>query len=302
MSYGGLLEAATPDVNVVPRKGLNMAGVVVDRPRFGNVVCDLDGVLYRGSEAIVGAGNALKRLDEAGFAVLFVTNNSTRASADVAGKINRLNGYAASSEQVISSAEAAAELLALDRPASMVIGGIGIDSALRARGIPIVDDPSLAEAVVVGLDIDFTYRRLDMAASAIRNGARFIAANTDVTFPGSSEIHPGAGAIVAAIEAASGCSPTVAGKPHAAIRSLVKQRLVPGGVWVVGDRPETDLAMAKAEHWNAALVLTGVVAHPNEVDADLRPDLVSASLVEFADALIRDRLSGGPGLAGGAFS
>lgn len=293
MSYGGLVDAATSAVNVVPRKGVNMTGVVVGGERFGNVLCDLNGVLDRGTEPIPGAGDALRRLDEAGFCIVFVTNNSTGTCTDVAEKISRLNGYPASPGQVITSAVAAAALLAPDRPACLVVGGKGIASALTERKIPIVVDPSAAEAVVVGLDIDFTYRCLDTAASAIRNGARFIATNTDVTFPGPGELHAGAGAMVAAIAAASERTPTVAGKPHSAIRALVKRRLVPGPVWVVGDRPETDLAMAKAERWKAALVLTGVVSDVNEVPSGLEPDIVSASLSEFADVLTSDRVSGG---------
>ncbi|NOY55980.1 MAG: HAD-IIA family hydrolase [Actinobacteria bacterium] len=269
-----------------------MAGVLVGAERFGNVLCDLNGVLNRDTEAIPHAGDALQRLDDAGFAIVFVTNNSMGTGADVANEIARLNGYAASPDQVITSADAAAALLAPDRPASMVVGGTGIVSALTKRGIPIVDDPSAAEAVVVGLDVHFNYRSLDRAASAIRGGARFIATNTDATFPGPDELRSGAGAIVAAIATASGQTPTVAGKPHSAMRTLVKRRLVPGPVWVVGDRPETDLAMAKAEHWNAALVLTGVLSDPNEIPADLEPELVTASLVEFADILTRDRFSG----------
>ncbi|NIA24639.1 MAG: HAD-IIA family hydrolase [Gammaproteobacteria bacterium] len=270
-----------------------MAGVLVGAGRFGNVLCDLNGVLNRDTEAIPGAGDALQRLDEAGFAIVFVTNNSTGTCADVANEITRLNGYAASPDQVIGSAQAAAALLAPDRPASLVLGGKGIVSALTEREIPIVDDPSAAEAVVVGLDVHLNYRRLDRAASAIRRGARFIATNTDATFPGPEDLHCGAGAIVAAIATASGRTPTVAGKPHSAIRTLVKQRLIPGPVWVVGDRPETDLAMAKAEHWNAALVLTGVLSDLDEVPSDLKPDLVTASLVEFADIVIRGRISAG---------
>lgn len=291
MSYGGLVTAATSVVNVVPRKGVNMARVVAGGQRFGNVVCDLDGVLYRGSEAVAGAGAALNRLDDAGFALLFVTNNSTRTSADVAEKIGRLNGFRVVPEQVIGSAEAAAQLLVPDRPPTMVVGGRGIHAALQAREIPVVQDPVVTEAVVVGLDLAFTYQRLDMAATAIRGGALFVAANTDVTFPGSGGLHPGAGAIVAAIEAASGQSPIVAGKPHTAIRTMVRERLIPGPVWVVGDRPETDLAMAKAEGWKSALVLTGIITNPNEVSPAFLPDLVSGSIGEFADTLIS---AGGP--------
>ncbi len=275
-----------------------MSRVVAGEKRHGNVVCDLDGVLYRGEEAIEGAGGALTLLADAGFATLFVTNNSTQTPQDVVEKIRRLTGYSTTASQVIGSAQAAAHVLLPDHPRTLVVGGKGINEALRRSDIPVVSDPEEAGAVVVGLDRDFTYHRLDMAAMAIRNGARFVAANTDVTFPGSRELHPGAGAIVAAIEAASGQRPVVAGKPHQPIRSLIAQRLVPGPVWVVGDRPETDLAMAKAEGWRSALVLSGIVTDPDAVPGELRPDLVSNSIVEFARTLSERRSGDGDGAAG----
>ena len=108
MSYGGLVAAATSSTNVVPRKGVNMSRVVAGEKRHGNVVCDLDGVLYRGEEAIEGAGGALTLLADAGFATLFVTNNSTQTPQDVVEKIRRLTGYSTTASQVIGSAQAAA--------------------------------------------------------------------------------------------------------------------------------------------------------------------------------------------------
>jgi HAD superfamily hydrolase (TIGR01450 family) len=281
MSYGGLVDAATSSVNIVPRKGVNMAAVVAGERRQGNVVCDLDGVIYRGDTPIEGAGDALRRLEAMGFTLLFVTNNSTRTTEQVAAAVARISGYDASANQVLGSAEAAASMLTPERPATMVVGGVGIIDALRSADIDTTDDPAVAGAVVVGLDTDFTYKRLDAAAHAIRDGARFIATNTDITYPGAGRIHPGAGAIVAAIAAASGTQPVVAGKPHAPIRALIKDRLLPGPVWVVGDRPETDLALARAERWHAALVLSGITTEAKDVPPGFEPDLVVASIVEL---------------------
>jgi 4-nitrophenyl phosphatase len=117
------------------------------------------------------------------------------------------------------------------------------------------------------------------AMNAIRNGARFIATNDDATFPTENGLMPGAGAIVAAIAAASGVSPIVAGKPNEAMRSLIRSRGV-GRAWVVGDRPDTDVAMASAEpDWSSVLVLTGVTdetsADSNHAD-HVVPDLSAA--------------------------
>jgi len=262
-----------------------MAEVVAGQRRQGNVVCDLDGVIYRGSEPIEGAGDALRRLEAMGFAVLFVTNNSTATASVTAGKILEISGYEASPDQVLGSAEAAASILDDDKPLTMVVGGPGITEALAARSIPLTDDPEEAGAVVVGLDREFTYAKLDVAATAIRRGARFIATNTDITYPGAGGIHPGAGAIVAAIEAASGAHPVVAGKPHSAIRALIRGRLRPGPVWVVGDRPETDLALARAERWHAALVLTGIAEGEGDVPKGLEPDLVLDSIVSLPERI-----------------
>ena len=91
--------------------------------------------------------------------------------------------------------------------------------------------------------------------------------------------------MVAAIQVASGIEPEVAGKPHQAIRSLIRERLKPGPVWVVGDRPETDLAMAKIEGWKSVLVLTGVTAEADDFAEDQRPDLVLRSLADLPEAL-----------------
>lgn len=264
-----------------------MAAVVAGEGRQGNVVCDLDGVIYRGDTPIEGAAGALRRLEEMGFTLLFVTNNSTRTAEETAAGVTRITGYEASVEQVLGSSDAAASMLEGDRPTTMVIGGSGITEALRERNIDITDDADLAEAVVVGLDRHFTYERLDAAARAIRNGARFIATNTDNTFPGKGDIHPGAGSIVAAVAAASGTQPVVAGKPHAPIRALIKDRLLPGPVWVVGDRPETDLALARAELWHAALVLSGITPDAKSVPPALQPDVIIDSIVDLPDRIDR---------------
>jgi len=262
-----------------------MSEVVAGDRRQGNVVCDLDGVIYRGSTPIEGAADALRRLESKGFVILFVTNNSTTTVEATARKIHEISGYEASVDQILGSAEAAASTLESDKPNTMVVGGDGIVEALSVRSIPMTDDPSSARAVVVGLDREFSYAKLDGAAGAIRDGARFIATNTDITFPGAGGIHPGAGAIVAAIEAASGVRPLVAGKPHAPIRTLIKERLKAGPVWVVGDRPETDLAMARVERWHAALVLTGIAGSEKDVPKGLEPDVIVDSIVNLPERI-----------------
>lgn len=266
-----------------------MGSVGAQDRSVGNVVCDLDGVVFRGGRGIPGSGEALHRLTEHGWRILFVTNNSTGTPEATARTIEERSGFAASPDQVLVSSQAAAFLLAETRPRTYVIGSDGIHWALAEAGVPVTESGSDAEAVVVGLDREFDYRRLDEASDAVRRGARFIAANTDVTFPGTEGLHPGAGAIVAAIVAATGEEPEVAGKPHAPIRTMIKSRLGAGPVWVIGDRPETDIALAMAEGWKGALVLTGVIETVSEVDPMYRPEFIADDLAEFTETLLRQR-------------
>ena len=250
-------------------------------------MCDLDGVVYLLGQPIPGAGRALSDLEAAGYAVLFVTNNSTRAPGATAARVAALTGYPAVPRQVIGSAAAAVTLLKAGAGAGpvLVVGGAGIRQALAAAGVSETDDPHAAAAVIVGLDIGISYERLRDAVTAVRNGARFIATNTDATYPTPDGLWPGAGAMVAAIEVAAGVRPEIAGKPYSPIRQLIRERLEPGPVWVVGDRPETDLAMARAEGWTSVLVLTGVVADPHGIAEEHRPDLILPSLAELPEAL-----------------
>ena len=223
-----------------------------------NLIFDLDGVVYLGNETVPGAGETLTRLEAEGHSILFCTNNSSRTRAQSAEKIHRVTGYAAHPEQIASSAIAAGRLI---ESASRVlkIGGDGVGEAIRVAGATEVSGID-ADTVVVGIDFTFDYDLLDRASAAVRNGARFIATNRDVTYPSPTGLKPGAGSIVAAVEAASGVVPENAGKPEATMRELLREMLVDGPVMMIGDRPDTDLAMADAEGWASVLVDTGVTA------------------------------------------
>lgn len=247
------------------------------------VVCDLDGVVYLGSEPVPGAGEALSRMEAAGHEILFCTNNSVRTRQATADKIRRLSGYPARPEQVLSSATAGAALAASSPGPALVVGGPGIFEALEEVGIDVTDDPDQARVVVVGLDREITYQRLADASRAVRAGARLVATNHDATFPTPDGQLPGAGSIVAAVETASGVAAEVAGKPHPAMRELIRRRVADRPVWLVGDRPDTDLQMAVAEGWRAVLVLTGVAGSADGVEPP--PEVVAASLADVPEAI-----------------
>ena len=225
-----------------------------------NVICDLDGVLYRGKTAIPGAGAGLRLLDEAGSVVTFVTNNSTKTPSDVAEKIERVVGVSVLPESVVTSAQAAAEMIRTDDGSVYVFGERGIEVAMTEAGIEIAKDATSAGTVVAGLHRGVDYEEIGAAAAAVRSGARFIATNIDPTFPTATGLRPGAGALVAAIATASGVQPEVAGKPNQPMLTLVESRVGPTA-WVIGDRIDTDIAMSDAvPEWASILVLSGVTS------------------------------------------
>jgi len=173
-------------------------------------------------------------------------------------------------------------MLSGEKPPVLVFGSDAIRHAMEEVSIPMTDDPERADAVVVGLDRDLSYERLSRAMRAIDRGARFVATNTDPTFPMAEGLLPGGGAMVAALAAATGVQPEVAGKPHRPIRELLRARGV-GPAWVVGDRIDTDIALAASEHdWQSILVLTGVTS----ADANGAADHVAADLAAAVDLVL----------------
>ncbi len=258
------------------------------------IVCDLDGVLWRGEIAIAGSADAVGVLRAAGRRVAFLTNNSSVRVADVVSKLRSI-GVDATAPDVLSSAQAAAELVREDlEPGARVLtcAGPGVVEALELAGYEAVDaggpDRGEVAAVVVGFHRDFDFDRLDRASDAIRRGARFVATNLDATYPGADRVLPGAGSIVAAVVTASGVAPDVAGKPERATVALVRARLGTSGV-MVGDRPSTDGVLAARLEWPYAMVLSGIGGHdPSEpVPTDPAPEWVGEDLASLVDELVR---------------
>ena len=242
-----------------------------------NVICDIDGVVYRGERLIPGSDLALRRLRDAGATVHFATNNSTKSTLTVSEKLTRITGVDFDPGSIVTSSQAAVHLLGPDPGLVMVLGSEGIVSALADAGIEMTDDPLDAKALLVGLDFDLSYDRLSRAADAVRYGARFIATNTDPTYPVAEGLLPGGGAMVAAVQVTTGVVPEVAGKPHAPMRALLRAKGIEEA-WVIGDRVDTDIALARAEtDWTSILVLTGVTGPDDTGEADhVVPDLAAA--------------------------
>lgn len=225
----------------------------------GTWIVDLDGVVWLAGTPIPGAKEAIGRLRDANVRVLFVTNNSAPTIAELLARLAQA-GIAAAAEDLVTSAQAAAELLAPGGRVLAVADG-GATEALVARGVEIVEGPP-ADAVVVGWTHDFDFERLTLAARVVRAGARLIGTNEDATHPTPDGLLPGAGALLAAVATAADAVPEVAGKPHPPIVGLISRRTDDVSL-VVGDRPATDGALAGALGVPFALVLSGVTASPD---------------------------------------
>ena len=254
------------------------------------LVCDMDGVLYRGDEAVPGAGEAISFLRARRVRVLFCTNNSRYTVEHYAERLAGM-GLPVSPEEILTSGVVTAEVLAgrgFKGKAAMVLGGEGVRAALTDAGLDVTraQESSPADVVVVGLDPEFDYAKLAKAAAAVRDGAVFVATNADATFPAPGGLLPGAGSILAAVEAASGRKAEVMGKPHPPMTAAIARRFEGlRRVAIVGDRADTDLVAGEELGWKKVLVLSGVTS-PHEAEAVApQPDAILPSLADIRTLL-----------------
>lgn len=249
-------------------------------------IFDLDGVLYRGSEPISDAVETLLALQARGVPTYFLTNNSGLTREQYSHRLQRM-GIPASPEQFMTSAWATARFLQSWKPDAclFVVGEPGLREELHASGFRFTENPETeaADAVVVGIDKSFTYERLRLAQYTLLSGARLIATNADATYPAEGgRVLPGAGTMVAAIQTAGGAVPFVVGKPNVLILDLLLQEagMSRSEAFLVGDRLDTDISLAKQAGVPCALALTGISTREeaNALPAELKPDYIWDSL------------------------
>ncbi len=258
-----------------PRCLVSAPPLIVER--FDAFLLDLDGVLFRGSQPIEGAGEAVDRLRAMGKAVVFVTNNSARTPEEVVAHLASV-GVAGQAGEVESSALTTASVLAARGARSaFVVGERGLREALMQAGIEPADERP--DVVVVGWDREVDYARLRDAAVAVQRGAALIASNPDTSYPAEDGTRwPGAGAILAAIEATCGVEAEVIGKPHAPIFKAALARAGGGVPLVVGDRLDTDIEGASRLGWSSLLVLTGISTREEADMGPVHPTYVAEDL------------------------
>jgi 4-nitrophenyl phosphatase len=223
---------------------------------------DGDGTLYAGRQPLPGAGEFIAAIQEAGVPYLLLTNNATRTPEQLAQGMAEI-GLPMGAEHIFTSAQATATWLARHYALSsriLVVGEVGLRTELAGAGFPLVDDYRQADLVVAGLDRQATYARLAEATLAIRRGCPFIATNPDRSIPTERGIEPGAGAVLAFLEAASDVTPTLIGKPQPDffLQALDRVGVAAGETVMIGDRYETDILGGYRTGMCTAAVLTGV--------------------------------------------
>jgi HAD superfamily hydrolase (TIGR01450 family) len=272
---------------------------------YRGYVFDLDGTIYLGDELLPGAAETVATLRSAGARVTFLTNKPLELPADYAAKLRDL-GIPAVADEVVSSTDALLRYLRLHAAGAKIypVSEPIVADLLRDAGYTLTDQPPHIDVVVVSFDRTFDYKKLLTAFRAVQAGARIVATNPDPYCPTADGGLPDCAAMLAAIEAATGAvAEAIVGKPSPHMAATLLERLgVPAAeTLLAGDRPLTDMQMARKAGMAAALVLTGatsaddvpVLAEPPdfvlERIADLLPAAGAASLLNASPN------AGGPG-------
>jgi glycerol 3-phosphatase-2 len=256
--------------------------------KYDHVLLDLDGCVYVGDEPTPGAVEALAALRAAGKGVAFVTNEGRRAGEEHVRKLWSL-GFMASLEEVVTVGGAVQHVLAERRDrwrSAYVIGAPVMHQHVLDAGLKVVngrDLPAVPDVVVVAAHDRFDYAELRGAVQAVLNGAALVSAGKDPVFPmPGGLLWPGTGAVVGAVEAATGVVAENLGKPAAQPFLTALDRLGPGRALVVGDRLDSDLAGAAAAGLDGAIVLSGSTSVAEAHAAtEPKPVAIAATLAEL---------------------
>jgi HAD superfamily hydrolase (TIGR01450 family) len=250
--------------------------------KYDQLLLDLDGCLWVGDEAVPGAADAVAALREAGKAVAFLTNDVRHAPEDFVRKLWRL-GFQAALDEVVTVGAAVQYLLSgRGGGAAYVVGSQALVDHVAEAGMRIVNRTEFAtraDVVVVGGHEELVFEELKIATQAVLRGAELIGTGRDRTYPMPDGPWPGTGAVLAAIETATGRPATVVvGKPEAPMYEAARDRLGDGRCLGVGDRLDSDIAGARRAGMDSALVLTGATSRAEAAAAEPRPTHVGESL------------------------
>jgi len=253
--------------------------------RYDQFILDLDGCVWIGDEPTPRAVEAVEALRDAGKNIAYATNDPRSATEDYVARLWKI-GIRASMSDVVTVGGALQHLLAETRSGrtAFVIGTEALRRHVAEAGLKILNGTDLAsraEVVVIGGTEELVYEDLRVASLAARRGADFLAAARDPTYPQPDGLWPGTGAILAAVEVASGRTAEIVGKPRPQLLFTALDRLGEGRTLVVGDRVDTDLTAAAAAELDAALVLSGGTKREALNGFEPEPVAVTENLAEL---------------------
>ncbi len=248
-----------------------------------SIISDMDGVIYRGKELIPGAQNFIDRMRDAEVNFLFLTNNSEQTPRDLVRKLAGLGIHGLGEENFITSAMAAAQFVASQRPggSAYVIGGAGTTAELYGVGYSLTEsDP---DYVIVGKTASFSFPQLKKATELINAGARFIGTNPDMVDPVEGGTEPAAGVLLAAIAAATGKQPYIVGKPNALMMIYARRMLNTQAedCVMIGDRMDTDIVGGLEAGMRTCLVLSGVSTRASLEEFPYAPTFIRSSVADI---------------------
>lgn len=249
----------------------------IDEISFSTVLSDLDGVVYRGEEAVPGAVDRFKRWQASGIPYCFVTNNAEKSASAFAEKLRGL-GIDCDQDQVVTSGDVALDYLRSEFGPGhgvYVIGTQSLKNRVIELGYRLVDVD--ATAVLVALDRSFDYAMMKTALRNVLGGARLIGTNPDLIRPIADGLEPGAGAITHSIAMSSGAVPVFLGKPEPQILRTAMDRLgvSASDAIMLGDKLDTDILAGQRAGVPSIFVETGV---PLDTRSAVKPAYILASL------------------------
>jgi 4-nitrophenyl phosphatase len=248
-------------------------------PQVKGLIFDMDGVLWRDNTPLLDLKRFFNTLTNHGYQFVLATNNATRNTAQYQEKLLSF-GVNLTPQQIINSPMATAYYLQKKFPQGgpvYIVGEYGLVSTLAEKGFYQSETNVLA--VVAGLDLHITYEKLKIATLLIRSGVPFIGTNPDKTYPSPKGLVPGAGSILAAIEAATDVKPVTIGKPEPTMMemALLEMGTSPSTTMVVGDRLDTDILAGQNSGCLTTLVMTGVSTQDELNNWHPEPDMVLAN-------------------------
>lgn len=261
---------------------------MINLEHFDAICFDLDGTIYIDDTLLPGVKETIRNIRVQNKKVLFISNTSTQSREACKMRLKKV-GIETSVDEIITTIYLAARYFKQNLPDATVyiVGGESLVEEFQNYSIQVTTNPFEASHVLVGLDKDFTYNKLNLAMQAVRNGAKLIVTNPDVVCPVMDGYIADTFVLAQAIETASeGKIELTIGKPSLYYSNSIVELLNVSNerCLIVGDRLETDILLGINSGMNTCLVLTGVTKREDIERTKIYPDYVIENLTQLLNS------------------